>query len=92
MDNNLEMQKGLLRKQIREGEFFKSIFEDELFVSKINEIQNRQFEHWRTSTDINEREKIWNQFQALIELLSELKMPILTIETAKEKLNQLESE
>jgi len=87
MDNQLERNR--LSEVIKEGTYFKSIFEDDMFKNKIEEIQQRNYAEWLEAKELPQREMIFQKHQALIQLLVELKMPIMEMEQATQKLDQM---
>jgi len=77
------------RQIIKEGQFFKSLFEDELFIKKINELQERNYKEWLTQANPEAQNQLWMRHHAMITLLTELKLPIILMEQAEVQLDQL---
>ena len=78
-----------LRKIVQTGEVFKTIFNTPEFIEKIDELEQRYFNEFKTSMSPDKALETWVNSQALNTLINELKEPIALGEQAEQSLNQL---
>ena len=75
------------QEKIAEGNFFNTIFNDDIFKKRINFIEQELFNQWREEKDPVQRDQIYQKYQALMHLLVELKLPIIHLQMLDQKDN-----
>ena len=85
----ITQEENRLRKIVQTGKVFKTIFNTPEFIEKIDELEQRYFNQFKSATDTEQAMSAWHNCQSLNTILSELNEPILLGEQAEQTLNQL---
>lgn len=84
----MNQEENRLRQLIQEGEFFKDVFENDLFKNKIQQLEMGYYRKFQSS-ELEDIDQVWLESQALVKLLLALREPILLGSQANDDLNRL---